>query len=180
MLTGRVPFPGDDPMAVLNGHLNSPVPRPSSLRPELPAWLDVRSAARWRRIPTIAGRTSPEFGRALCAAEGERRTDDASRSSPSGSGLLATYELGERLGPGRLGSEVFRGVHRALGHPVAIRLLRRGGERNWEGARARFLREAQTLQVAHPSIIQVRDYGEEGGISSISSPTSSRVRACAS
>jgi serine/threonine-protein kinase len=44
---------------------------------------------------------------------------------------------------------------------VAIRLLRRDSERNWEGARARFMREAQALQVAHPSIIQVRDYGEE-------------------
>ena len=51
-----------------------------------------------------------------------------------------------------------------MGHPVAIRLLRRGGDRNWEGARARFLREAQSLQIAHPSIIQVRDYGEEGGL----------------
>jgi eukaryotic-like serine/threonine-protein kinase len=30
--------------------------------------------------------------------------------------------------------------------------------------RARFLREAKTLQVAHPSIIQVRDYGEEGDL----------------
>ena len=38
------------------------------------------------------------------------------------------------------------------------------GDRNWEGARARFLREAQALQVAHPSIIQVRDYGEEGDL----------------
>ena len=55
-------------------------------------------------------------------------------------------------------------MHRAMGHPVAIRLLRRDGERNWEGARARFLREAQTLQVAHASIIQVRDYGEEPGL----------------
>ena len=82
--------------------------------------------------------------------------------APSSGGLLATYELGERLGPGRLGSEVFRGTHRALGHPVAIRLLRRGADRNWDAVRGRFLREAQTLQVSHPSIIQVRDYGEEG------------------
>jgi serine/threonine protein kinase len=55
-------------------------------------------------------------------------------------------------------------MHRALGHPVAIRLLRRGTDRNWDAVRARFLREAQTLQVAHPSIIQVRDYGEEGDL----------------
>ena len=56
---------------------------------------------------------------------------------------------------------VYKGTHRALGHPVAIRLLRRDTQRNWDGARARFMREAQALQVAHPSIIQVRDYGEE-------------------
>ena len=79
-------------------------------------------------------------------------------------GLLGTYEIGERLAAGRLGSEVFRGTHRALGHPVAIRLLRRGPERNWDAVRARFLREARTLQIVHPSIIQVRDYGEEGDL----------------
>jgi serine/threonine-protein kinase len=59
---------------------------------------------------------------------------------------------------------VFRGTHRALGHPVAIRLLRRAADRNWDGVRARFLREAKTMQVTHPSIIQVRDYGDEGDL----------------
>jgi serine/threonine protein kinase len=72
--------------------------------------------------------------------------------------------LGKRLGPGRLGSEVYSGTHRALGHPVAIRMLRRGSDRNWDAVRARFLREAQTLRVSHPSVIQVRDYGEEGDL----------------
>jgi serine/threonine-protein kinase len=84
--------------------------------------------------------------------------------APSSGGLLATYELGERLGPGRFGSDVFKGTHRALGHPVAIRLLHRSAERNWDAVRGRLLREAQTLQIAHPSIIQVRDYGEEGDL----------------
>lgn len=81
--------------------------------------------------------------------------------SPSGQVLDGRYEIAERIGPGRLGSEVFRGVHRALGHPVAIRILRRTTQPNWDGVRARFLREAKTLQIAHPSIIQVRDYAEE-------------------
>ena len=81
------------------------------------------------------------------AADCSRRTSSASESAPAG-----------------LGSEVLSGTHRALGHPVAIRLLRRGSERSWEAVRARFLREAQTLQIAHPSIIQVRDYGEEGDL----------------
>jgi serine/threonine-protein kinase len=78
-------------------------------------------------------------------------------------GLLGTYELGPTLGPGRLGSTVHRGVHRALGHPVAIRILRGVTDRD-EAVRARFLREAQALQVGHPSILQVRDYGEEGDL----------------
>jgi serine/threonine-protein kinase len=107
------------------------------------------------------------FARALLAGGGLDRTTvvlGRTPSAPASGGLLATYELGERLAPGRLGSEVFTGTHRALGHPVAIRLLRRGTDRNWDAVRARFLREAQTLQVSHPSIIQVRDYGEEGDL----------------
>jgi serine/threonine protein kinase len=162
MVTGRVPYPGDDPLGVLNGHLNAPVPRPSSLRPDLPAWMDVTISRALAKDPDDRWTDIAEFGRALSVAEGDRPT--AVGRAPVASGLLSMYELGERLGPGRLGSEVYRGLHRAMGHPVAIRLLRRDGDRNWEGARARFLREAQTLQVAHPSIIQVRDYGEESGL----------------
>jgi serine/threonine-protein kinase len=43
---------------------------------------------------------------------------------------------------------------------VAIRILRPGSHPNWEAARDRFLREAKALQVSHPSVINVRDYGE--------------------
>jgi serine/threonine protein kinase len=159
MLTGRVPFPGDEPMTMLNGHLNTPVPRPTSLRPELPAWVDIVICRALAKHPDDRWPDISELGRAFTIGDSAHPT--TLTSAPVSSGLLATYELGDRLGPGRLGSEVYRGLHRALGHPVAIRLLRRDGRRNWDGTRARFLREARTLQVAHPSIIQVRDYGEE-------------------
>jgi serine/threonine protein kinase len=159
MLTGRVPFPGDETMTMLNGHLNVPVPRPTSLRPELPAWVDVVICRALAKNPDDRWPDISELGRAFTVGDSAHPT--TLTSAPVSSGLLATYELGDRLGPGRLGSEVYRGLHRALGHPVAIRLLRRDGRRNWDGTRARFLREAKTLQVAHPSIIQVRDYGEE-------------------
>jgi serine/threonine-protein kinase len=107
------------------------------------------------------------FAAALQAGDGGRSTTTTMSGVaplPAAGGLLGTYELGERLGPGRLGSEVFRGTHRSLGHPVAIRLLRRSADRDWDAVRARFLREARTLQISHPSIMQVRDYGEEGDL----------------
>jgi serine/threonine protein kinase len=159
MVTGRLPYPGDDPMAVLSGHLNAPVPLPSAIVADIPAWLDLAVTRAMAKAPADRWPSVEEFGRALGGGDTNRTT--VAMVSPTASGLLATYEIGDRIGPGRLGSEVYRGTHRAMDVPVAIRLLRRGGTRNWEGARARFLREAQTLQLSHPSVIQVRDYGEE-------------------
>ncbi|MFE1594038.1 serine/threonine-protein kinase [Nocardia sp. NPDC058705] len=40
LLTGTVPFPRQTPAAVMYAHLHEPPPRPSSLRPELPAAFD--------------------------------------------------------------------------------------------------------------------------------------------
>jgi serine/threonine protein kinase len=143
------------------------VPPPTSLRPDLPKWVDVVLGRALAKLPGHRYESIAQFGRALLAGDGPDRSTVAlggAPGAPSSGGLLATYELGQRVGPGRLGSDVFRGTHRALGHPVAIRLLRRSLDRNWDAVRARFIREAQTLQIAHPSIIQVRDYGEEGDL----------------
>ena len=159
MLTGRVPFSGPDAMAMLTGHLSAPVPRVSETIADVPAWVDIAVSRALAKHPDERWSTIADFGHALLAGDGGSMT--AIRTAPAPGGLMSTYDLGERLGRGRLDSVVYRGTHRALGHPVAIRLLRRDSQRNWEGARARFMREAQALQVAHPSIIQVRDYGEE-------------------
>ena len=160
MVTGRPPFGEVDPMSVLNAHLNSPVPRPSSICPDVPAWVDLAVCRAMAKHPDDRWQRIADFGAALATAGGATSTTAAGGRGTT-STLLTTYDIADRVGPGRLGSDVYRGTHRALGHPVAIRLLRRDTQRNWEGARARFLHEAQTLQVGHPSIIQVRDYGEE-------------------
>ena len=160
MLTGRLPFTDPDVLGMVSAKLLSPVPSLRAVRPDLPSWVDIvvqralakEPAERW---PTIAA-----FGAALLAGDGSDQTG----VGVAATGFLATYDMGAHIGPGRLGSEVYRGVHRALGHPVAIRILRRGGQRDWDAVRTRFLREAQTLQLGHPSIIQVRDYGEEAGL----------------
>jgi serine/threonine protein kinase len=159
MLTGRPPFLGPDAMSLLNAHLNSPVPRISETIPDVPAWVDLVVSRAMTKSPQDRWASIADFGHALLAGDGASTT--VIRSEPPAGGLLAKYDLGERIGPGRLESVVYKGTHRDLGHPVAIRLLRRDTQRNWEGARARFMREAQALQVAHPSIIQVRDFGEE-------------------
>jgi serine/threonine protein kinase len=159
MLTGRPPFVGHDAMSVLNAHLNAPIPRVSDVVADVPAWLELAVSRALAKRPGDRWATIGGFGDALIAGHGQSTT--TVRNSQALGGLVSTYELGERVGRGRLESVVYKGTHRALGHPVAIRLLRRDTQRNWEGARARFMREAQTLQVAHPSIIQVRDYGEE-------------------
>ncbi len=44
---------------------------------------------------------------------------------------------------------------------MAIRTFRHAGRPDREAVRARFLREARTLQVPHPNLIQVRDFGED-------------------
>ena len=53
------------------------------------------------------------------------------------------------------------GTHRALGVEVAIRVLKRDEQPHWDVVRARFLLEARTLQVSHPSLLQVRDFAED-------------------
>ncbi|HET7617446.1 MAG TPA: serine/threonine-protein kinase, partial [Vicinamibacterales bacterium] len=167
LLTGRVPFEGTDPMTIITSHLTAPPPPATSLRSNLPKWVDLVLDRALAKRPEDRYPSVEAFGNALQSAGGSARTTvnlQATAAAGAPSGLLATYELGDRIGSGRLGSDVYAGVHRVLGHAVAIRILRRGPERNWDAVRARFLREARTLQVAHPSVIQVRDYGEEGDL----------------
>lgn len=162
LLTGRLPYEGNDPLTLVSGHLSKPVPAPSALRPDLPPWIDIAVMRALAKKPEDRWQSMADLALAMSGPDSGRMTMAGSAApAGAGSGLLATYEVGELLGPGRLGSAVYRGVHRALGHPVAIRILRGDSDRD-EAVRTRFLREARALQIAHPSIIQVRDYGEEG------------------
>jgi serine/threonine protein kinase len=163
MLTGRPPHGAGGVYETLAKQASGTVAAPSHLRPELPSSLDEIVLKGLARDRDARWASAAEFGRALGS------TIDASTATSvgvvlGGSGFASKYEVGARLGKGRLGSAVHAGLHRALHHPVAIRTRRRGAERNWDAIRARFLKEAQALQVSHPSILQVRDFGEEGDI----------------
>jgi YVTN family beta-propeller protein len=50
-LTASRPFPKDSELAVINGHLNEPPPRPSKLRPDLPAAIDGVVATGMAKSP---------------------------------------------------------------------------------------------------------------------------------
>ncbi|MEP6783212.1 MAG: serine/threonine-protein kinase [Acidobacteriota bacterium] len=158
MLTGRRPFDAADQATLITQALTAEPVSASTRRGDLPKAIDdavmqaikTDSGARWSSISAFAD--------AMQAAAGQ---SPAGATPPSESGLLSRYELGPMIGRGRMGSLVYRGTHRALGVPVAIRVLRRDAQPHWDAVRARFLLEARTLQVAHPSLLQVRDFGED-------------------
>lgn len=158
MLTGRRPFDGDDQLTLIHQTLTALPVEPGKRRPGVSPEIDAvimralskDSVARWSSVTA--------FAKALQAAVG---TVVPTTPAASENTLLSRYELGEMIGRGRLGSHVYHGTHRALGIPVAIRVLRRDEQPNWGPVRARFLIEARTLQVPHPNLLHVRDFGED-------------------
>jgi serine/threonine protein kinase len=160
MLTGRPPYGAGGVYATLAQQASGVFQAPSQVRPELPSALDEIVLKGLARDRSARWASAAELGRALAAID--TPTSTGVNVVAGAGGFTAKYEIGAPIGRGRLGSSVHAGLHRALGHPVAIRTRRRGGERNWDAIRARFLKEAQALQVIHPSILQVRDFGEEG------------------
>ncbi|MGD9905691.1 MAG: protein kinase [Vicinamibacterales bacterium] len=161
LLAGRRPFLAGEPLALAQQVLAGDAAPPSTVEPRLPAAVDAvilramarRPEDRWPSVSGFVGALGDALAEAGAAAPEAPPID--------GSGLLARYDVGDVLGPGRLGSLVRRGTHRALGVPVAIRHLKRAGQPHWEALRDRFLLEARTLQVRHPHLLQVRDYGED-------------------
>jgi serine/threonine protein kinase len=157
LLTGRRPFDAAEPLALAQQVLSGTTEPPSTRQPRLAPAADAVILRAMARRPDERWPTISAFVDALAAALGA----DVAAPPLDSSGLLARYELGDVLGPGRLGSVVRRGTHRALGVPVAIRHLRREGQPHWDVLRERFLLEARTLQVRHRHLLQVRDFGED-------------------
>ena len=78
--------------------------------------------------------------------------------------VLGNYDVGEFLSEGRYGSVVHAGTHRMLGNRVALRIFKAPAKERGAAVRERFLREARALQIQHPNIIYVRDFGEIGDV----------------
>jgi serine/threonine protein kinase len=144
MLTGGAPFDSGNKLTVVNQALTMRPTNPNVRNPALSLAVDGAVMRALAKDPADRWPSAVEFTKALAETS-----------------LLARYELGPLLGRGRMASYIHRGTHRALGIDVAIRMLRRTETPNWEVVKARFLLEARTLQVAHPSVLQVRDFGED-------------------
>ena len=158
MLTGTRAFDSANRMTLVHQTITSNPVEPSKRRPGLPDTVDAVVLRALAKHPAARWPTVLSFVSALHEAIGGGAP--AARAVPD-EGLLSRYELGETISHGRLGSTVYRGRHRALGVSVAIRILRRADQLNWEALRARFLLEARTLQVPHPNLLHVRDFGED-------------------
>jgi eukaryotic-like serine/threonine-protein kinase len=158
MLTGGMPFDASNQATLITQLLTVDPARARSRRGSLSPAVDDAVMKALSKSPADRWPSVTAFIEALQAAIGSR---PAAPAPPADSGLLGRYELGPLLGRGRLGSVVYQGTHRALGAPVAIRVLRRDEQPHWDAVRARFLLEARTLQAAHPSLLQVRDFGED-------------------
>lgn len=161
MLTGKRPFDAPEPMALAQQVMAGATSPPSSVRAGLPTGVDAVIGRAMARATADRWPSVSAFVEALLGALEAARPPDGAAGTLDEDGLLSRYDLGDVLGPGRLGSIVRRGTHRALSIPVAIRHLKRDGQGQWEALRGRFLQEARTLQVRHPHLLHVRDYGED-------------------
>jgi eukaryotic-like serine/threonine-protein kinase len=162
MLTGARPHDGANQATLITNALTQSPIGAAARRTDLPAALDAAVMRALEREVSMRWTSVADFVDALQAAiPADQLSSGQHHVGTEESGLLAKYELGPLLGRGRLGSLVYVGTHRALGNEVAIRVLKRDEQPNWDVVRARFLLEARTLQVSHPSLLQVRDFAED-------------------
>ena len=155
LLTGQRPLVGSAAESLVEAPLRDREPSTRSGGAIAPA---ARAAIlkALANDPQARWKSASDFARAVGGA-----LPSAIEVTPSSSRLRDSYDLGARIGRGRLGSSIYEATHRATGHAVAVRVLRRDETDQWEAARTRFLREARMTPVSHPSILRVRDFGEE-------------------
>ena len=161
MLTGARPHDASNQATLIAQALTQSPVSPAARRGGLPAAVDDAVMRALAAEPSMRWPSIADFIEALSAVAGPAASGASRVVPPQETGLLAKYELGPMLGRGRLGSLVYLGTHRTLGAEVAIRVLKREEHPHWDIVRARFLLEARTLQVSHPSLLQVRDFAED-------------------
>jgi tetratricopeptide (TPR) repeat protein len=98
MATGRLPFTGDDPLAVLSQHLHASVVPPRSLRPDLPPRLEAIILRLLAKEPADRYQSAADL---LAALEAVDASPDGP-TSPAPDQAVASVSLLEQLHRGRL------------------------------------------------------------------------------
>lgn len=180
LLTGRPPFGGMNPAAVLYKQITDPHPDPRDFVPGIPAACVSVIDRAMAKDPSERFATARDLADALARV---RQTDrsmperDGSQTGPTRGGpssvpgrRLQPPGVGDRLGKclltreiGRGGSGlVFEALHRSLNVQVAVKVLS-GAESAREGLRSQLISEARMLaRLSHPNIVRVLDVEEEG------------------
>jgi branched-chain amino acid transport system substrate-binding protein len=68
MLTGRVPYQAETPIAVINAHIYNPLPLPRSLRPDMPEMVERVLLKALAKVPEARYQTAGEMAAALSEA----------------------------------------------------------------------------------------------------------------
>lgn len=124
-----------------------------------PDLIVLGSAAAWppNGLVYVATKTVMVALYAAFAAYGGHRIEQLRRDAQAAR-QLGQYVLGDLLGSGGMG-EVHRAEHRLLRRPCAVKLIK-AEQAGDDATLRRFEREAQaTAALAHPSTVQVFDYG---------------------
>ena len=88
MLTGRLPFEGDNDLAIALQHANDPAPSPTTFVPDLPPGLDAIVARALRKDPAARFQTAAEFFAALAALD--LSAGGGGAAAPAGGATAAT------------------------------------------------------------------------------------------
>jgi serine/threonine protein kinase len=168
LLTGRPPFDHDDPFVVITRHLTREPQPLRDLSPAVPPTLDALILQGLAKDPAQRPASMEQLAEALRTAAESAPAPGRSGAGPASATsrpapVIHGYELGTPVSKGRLGSQIYLGTHKVLGTSVAIRVLRREDVADWDAARERFIREARAMQVNHPNVIHVKDFGEQPG-----------------
>jgi tetratricopeptide (TPR) repeat protein/tRNA A-37 threonylcarbamoyl transferase component Bud32 len=83
-LTGQIPYEGETTLAVLNQHVNGPIPSACAARPELPAVFDAIIATAMAKDPADRYQSADEMWAALAAVESSAKvtTQPTTRPAP--------------------------------------------------------------------------------------------------
>ena len=166
-LTGRVPFPGKNPMEIIRLHATAPPPSMSALRPDIRPEVEQLVFRCLAKKPEKRFRDAAELGSALFSSLEqssplERTVTSTFRANPSswvGVILDDRYEIGEWIASARFGSDVYRAIHTRTGASVAVRLWRTGQGKVRDCLLEAFRRESKAMGVRHPSLITILDFG---------------------